>query len=169
MGTLRRPRLGPLLGLDPTPGLSELLSDELSSDELPDEVLHHEHQLPLEVLTSGWTPPNPSELLESDRFAAVLDMLARRAEIVILDSPALVPVSDAAVMARLTAAVLMVARVSSTRAEHLDIAAESLRAVGKNPVGTVLNGLPARSGQAYVYGPSHAVERPASVVPVWDQ
>jgi Mrp family chromosome partitioning ATPase len=108
-------------------------------------------------------------LLESDPFAALVDRLTRRAEIVILDSPALLPVSDAAIMARMVSAVLMVARVSSTRAEHLDVAAEALRAVGKQPVGAVLNGLPARIGRAYVYGPKDVVEAPASAAPVWDR
>jgi succinoglycan biosynthesis transport protein ExoP len=161
---LRRPGLGRLLGLEPIPGLSELLSGDVS-----EEALHHEHELPLEVLTSGSPPPNPSELLESDRFAALVDKLTRRAEIVIFDSPALLPVSDAAVMARRCAAVLMVARVSSTRAEQLDAAAESLRAVGKQPVGAVLNGLPARIGRAYVYGTKDGVEAPAPAEPVWDR
>jgi succinoglycan biosynthesis transport protein ExoP len=160
---LRRPGLGRLLGLESSPGLSELLS----GDE-PVEPLHREHELPLEVLTSGSPPPNPSELLESDGFAALLDRLTRRAEIVILDSPALLTVSDAVVMARRAAAVLMVARVSSTREEQLDVAAAFLRAVGKHPVGAVLNGVPARIGRGRAYGPSKAVEAPASAVPVWE-
>jgi Mrp family chromosome partitioning ATPase len=136
---------------------------------VPSETLHGEHALPLQVLTSGSPPPNPSELLESSRFSDLLGSLTGRAELVIVDSPALLPVSDAAVMARATAAVLMVARVSSTREEQLDIAAESLRAVGMQPVGAVLNGSPARTGRAYRYGPSAAAEAPAPVVPVWDR
>jgi succinoglycan biosynthesis transport protein ExoP len=145
---LRRPRLAGLLELEPAPGLSDLLSGEET-----EEPMHYEHELPLEVLTAGTPPPNPSELLESDRFGALLDRLTERAELVIVDSPALLPVSDAAVIARMTAAVLMVARVPSTRAEALDAAAESLRAVGKQPVGAVLNAVPARTGREYVYGP----------------
>jgi len=161
---LHRPKLGRLLGLEPAPGLSELLSGDVQREEL-----HPEHQLPLEVLTAGSPPPNPSELLESAAFAALLARLTQRAEIVILDSPALLPVSDAAVIARSTAAVLMVARVGNTRAEQFDEAVELLRAVGKQPVGAVLNGLPARVGRAYAYPPSDAVKAPAPAVPVWDR
>jgi capsular exopolysaccharide synthesis family protein len=160
---LRRPRLAQLLDLEPAPGLSELLSGDESV-----ETVHEESQLPLEVLTAGSRPPNPSELLESDRFGALLDRLTGRSEIVIIDSPALLPVSDAAVIARMTAAVLMVARVPSTRAEALDAAAESLRAVGKQPVGAVLNGVRTRAGRDYVYGPSAAGGAPAGAVPAWD-
>jgi succinoglycan biosynthesis transport protein ExoP len=166
---LRRPGLGRLLGLEPrpgsSPGLTNVLLGEVSDE---DEVLRHEHELPLEVLTSGAPPPNPSELLGSDRFSALLDRLTRRAEIVILDSPPLLPVSDAAVTARLAAAVLMVARVGSTRAEQLDAAADSLRAIGKEPVGAILNGLPSRIGRTYdYYGPHDAVEAPAPAAPAW--
>ncbi len=160
---LRRPRLAEVLDLEPAPGLSELLSGDRSR-----ERLHRESDLPLEVLTAGSRPSNPSELLESDRFGALLDRLTGRAELVIVDSPALLPVSDAAVIARMTGAVLMVARVPSTRAEALDAAAESLRAVGKQPIGAVLNGVRTRAGRDYVYGPSAAGEAPAGAEPAWD-
>jgi succinoglycan biosynthesis transport protein ExoP len=164
-GDLRRSQLTRMLGLDPTPGLSELLAGDTA-----DDALRREHDLPLEVLAGGASPPNPSELLDSDRFETLLGALTRRAEIVIIDSPALLPVSDAAVMARSVAAVLMVARVSSTRAEQLDIAADSLRAVGKQAIGAVLNGLPARGGHDYVvYGARGRREaHAAAAAPAWD-
>jgi Mrp family chromosome partitioning ATPase len=131
--------------------------------------LHQEHRLPLEVLTSGSPPQNPSELLESDAFPALLERLTGRAELVIIDCPALLPVSDAAVIATLAAEVLLVARASSTRAEQLDIAAEALRDIGKQPVGAVLNGLRARFNRSYVYGAGPAVEAPAPAAPVWER
>jgi capsular exopolysaccharide synthesis family protein len=165
---LRRPRLGRLLGLEPAPGISDLLSanvpeSELLSGDLLEGILHREQQLPLEMLTSGSPRPNPSELLGSDDFDVLLAGLIRRADIVILDSPALLSVGDAAVIARMTAAVVMVARLPSTRAEQLDTAAEALRAVGVDPVGAVLNGLKARTGRGYAYGPK-TKKAPA---PVW--
>ena len=169
---LRRPRLGRLLGLEPAPGLSDLLSENmpesrLMSGDLPEAALHREQQLPLEVLTSGSPAPNPSELLGSDGFAALLEGLTRRGDFVILDTPALLSAGDAAVIARLTAAaVLVVARVASTRAGQLDAAAEALRAVGEYPVGAVLNGLPASTGREYSYG-SKTAKAPASSAPVW--
>jgi receptor protein-tyrosine kinase len=168
---LRRPRLGRLLGLEPAPGMSELLSAnvperDLLSGDLLEATLHREQQLPLEMLTSGAPPPNPSELLGSERFEALLEVLTLRADLVILDSPALLSVGDAAVIARVTAAVLMVARVPSTRAEQFDAAAEALHAVGDPPIGAVLNGFPARTGRGYAYGPK-TTKAPASPVPVW--
>jgi capsular exopolysaccharide synthesis family protein len=144
---LRRSSLSRLLGLDPGPGLSEALAGDALAD-----VIHGELGPSMEVLTSGAAVPNPGGLLASDAFATVLDRLTNWAGLVIVDSPALLPVSDAAVMARVTAAVLMVARVSSTRAEDLEAAAESLRTVGAPPVGAVLNGFSARQNRSYIYG-----------------
>jgi succinoglycan biosynthesis transport protein ExoP len=133
-GDMRSAGLSNLLGFDLAPGLSEVLSGDVLT-----EPLREARELPVAVLTSGSPPPNPSELLDSDRFADLLARLTARADIVVLDSPALLPVTDAAVMARLTSAVVIVAQVSSTRADEFDMAADSLRAVGKQPIGSILN------------------------------
>lgn len=160
---LRRPTLSRLLGLEPEPGLSEVLSGDALY-----EVMHRELGPGMEVLTSGTLPPNPSELLASDIFGTLLDGLSRRSDIVIVDSPALMPVSDAAVMARVTDLVLMVARVSSTRTEDLETAAESLRTVGKPPVGAVLNGLAARLSREYIYGSNGPAPEAAPETVAWE-
>jgi succinoglycan biosynthesis transport protein ExoP len=151
-GDMRRFGLTGLLGLDVSPGLSEALS----GDGALKPSLHRESDLPLEVLTSGAPPPNPNELLDSDRFADLLATLTEAADIVVVDSPALLPVADGAVIARLTSAVALVAR-TSTRVDQFDTAAEFLRAVGKQPIGTILNSVRAR-GQAYGYGRYEAPE-----------
>jgi receptor protein-tyrosine kinase len=152
---MRRGGIDRLLEVQSTPGLSELLADSVADagalDGHLDDVLYREEQFPLEVLTSGPPPPNPNELLESNAFGAVLAALTRRAEIVIVDSPALLPFGDAAVIARLASAVLMVARVS-TRSRRLDLAVESLRTVGAEPVGAVLNAVRRITGPSYVHG-----------------
>jgi succinoglycan biosynthesis transport protein ExoP len=146
---MRRPRLAHVLGLQPTLGLS----DVLTRDDVPLEMALHRHDtLPLEVLGSGATPPNPSDLLGSDRCEALLRTLASRADIVIFDTPAMVPVSDAVMLARPASGLVLVARVPATRAEELDRAADSLRSVGKRPLGVILNGVPARGDWPYANG-----------------
>ena len=161
---MRNGRLTQLLGLGDGPGLSEVLAEGLS--ELP---LRREKALPLSVLERGAPPPNPSELLESNRLGSLIDSLTERADLVILDSPPLLPVSDAAIIARKTDAVLLVTR-TSTRAEQLDIAAESLTAVGKEPVGAVLNGhsRPTSGYGAYTYGRDGAPDLPQPTELVWE-
>jgi non-specific protein-tyrosine kinase len=146
---MRRPRLADVLGLQPTLGLS----DVLTRDDVPLETALHRHgTLPLEVLCSGALPPNPSDLLGSDRCEALLGTLTSRADIVIFDTPAMMPVSDAVMLARPASGLVLVARVPDTRAHELDRAADSLRAVGKSPLGVILNGVAARGAWPYANG-----------------
>jgi non-specific protein-tyrosine kinase len=159
---MRRAKLTEILGLNPVPGLSDVLSYDRSTP------LHRERALPLEVLSSGSPRPNPSELLESGRFASLLDWLTTRADIVIMDSPPLLPVSDAAIIARMSAAILLVTRATSTQADQLDAATERLAAVGKQPIGVVLNGRSAAVDGSYARDWYKALEVPAPVVPVRD-
>jgi receptor protein-tyrosine kinase len=145
---MRRPRLAPLLGLEATVGLS----DVLAGDAALETALRLHPTLPLAVLGSGSPVKNPSELLESPSTYALVDELARLADIVIVDTPALLAASDAAIAARMVNAVILVVRARSTRVDQLDLAAQSLRTVGAELLGVVLNGLPARDGPRYYAG-----------------
>jgi polysaccharide biosynthesis transport protein len=147
---LRWPRLTQVLGISATVGLTNVLVDDMPIEAAlqtwPDG-------LPLEILGSGPKPLNPSELLGSQRFATLLDALTDRADVVILDVPALLPVTDAAIVARVTSGLVLVTRVTSTRMAHLETAAESLRAVDEPVLGVVLNRLPTRRAWRYLsYG-----------------
>jgi capsular exopolysaccharide synthesis family protein len=143
---LRRPMLADVLGLPSTLGLTSVLADNVPVQAA---LQSWRDGLPLEVLASGWRPSNPSELLESPRFAAVLGALMERVDVVLVDAPALLSVADAAILARLTSGMILVARVASTRAEQLATAARSLHAVDGQVLGVVLNRLPARGAWPY--------------------
>jgi polysaccharide biosynthesis transport protein len=143
---LRRPALADVLGLPSNVGLSTVLLEDLPIDA---SLQTWRDGVPLEVLASGWQPAEPNELLESDRFAAVLEALTDRTDLVIVDAPALLPVADAAILARLTAGLLLVASLTSTRTEQLDTAARSLAAVDAQLLGVVLNRLAARKVLRY--------------------
>ena len=103
---LRRPQVADRLGLNPSIGLTNVL---LETTHL-DDALQSSPRLPgLQVLTSGPIPPNPSELLGSQRMRDVLTALQGRSTIVVFDAPPLLPVTDAAELG----AILM-ARCSSS-------------------------------------------------------
>jgi succinoglycan biosynthesis transport protein ExoP len=133
---LRAPNLAAVLGLSPHVGLTDVLVDDFP---LRQALQAWSDGLPLEVLASGRQPPNPSELLGSQRFASVLDSLTERADLVILDAPALLPVTDAAILARVTSGLILVTRVRSTRTQQVQTATETLRAVDEGVLGVVLN------------------------------
>jgi non-specific protein-tyrosine kinase len=74
----------------------------------------------------------------------LIDALKQRAELVIFDTPPLLPVTDAAALSRLTDGAILVCRPHSTKADQLDRAGESLRSVGTRILGLVLNGVSGR-------------------------
>ena len=148
---LRRPRIAEVFGLDSGVGLSSVLTNGLPVER----TLHRAEALSLEILTSGPRVESPSELLGSDRFAEMFRTLEDRYDVVILDSPALLPVTDAAILAQMASGLILVARAASTRTDQLEIATESLRTVDKHVLGVVLNRLPPR-------GPLYASYTPAA-------
>jgi polysaccharide biosynthesis transport protein len=133
---LRRPKLGELFGLSSGAGLTDVLRGHVP---LATALHVWNESLPLEVLRAGRSAANPSELLGSEPFTAMLDALMGRADVVILDAPALLPFTDAAVLARLVSGVILVTRDASTSAEDLATATRSVRAVDERVRGVVLN------------------------------
>ena len=105
----------------------------------------------LMILTSGPIPPNPSELLGSQRMKNVIDRLAQAADIVIFDTPPVLVVTDAAVLSRQTDGVLLIADAGGTREPALAHAVEELRKTGANILGVALNRLDSRSRGYYYY------------------
>jgi polysaccharide biosynthesis transport protein len=142
---LRRPALADLFGLPGGVGLTSVLIGDV---DVEDAVHVWRPDLPLDVLTAGPPPPNPSELLSSERMAELIRAYTAAGRTVVVDSPPLLPVTDAAVLARVTDGALLVTRAGSTRTEHLATAAETLRTAGATLLGTVLTRVP-RSRSAY--------------------
>ncbi len=150
-GDLRRPRLTELMGSTSAEGITHVLAGTCHVDQA---LWTWRAGFPLQVLGTGPPVRNPSELLGSKRFLALLDALGSRADIVLLDAPALLPVTDAAILARITSGAILVARYGSTRADQLESSAELLRTVNANLLGVVVNRAPAR-GLAYsMYAPA---------------
>jgi polysaccharide biosynthesis transport protein len=133
---LRRQSLAPLFDLAATPGLSNVLTDELSLESV---ARTGSEDLPVVVVASGSEPSSPSDLLASQRFLAVMAELAERFDVVVVHAPPLLEFTDAAVVARATSGVVVVARFGSTRAHDLRLAVDSLNAVDVGALGVVLN------------------------------
>jgi polysaccharide biosynthesis transport protein len=160
---LRSPRLGELLRVRSSTGLTDLLEAGR-----PIELALRRHPMaPLEVLTSGSPRRNPSELLDSEAFDRVLQVLTGWFDFVIVDSPALLPVADAAVLARRASAVILVARTAATGTDQLQAAQRALRAVDRRALGVVLNRVRERDSRLYREDPLPPRRgRPRPVAPV---
>ncbi len=156
---LRRPRLAEVLGLRPDPGLTDVLLDDLPVESA---LQAWERGAALELLSSGRPPNNPGELLGSEPFAEVLRRLTDRADLVLLDAPALLPVADAAVVGAAASAVLIVTRTGSTRREELETATKLLGAAGGRVLGLVLNRSPLGGSWPYRQPEASGEEAPAT-------
>jgi capsular exopolysaccharide synthesis family protein len=105
----------------------------------------------LSVLTSGPIPPNPSELLGSHRMENLVSTLTQSADIVLFDSPPVLAVTDAVVMARHVDGVLLVVDAGHTNEHALALAAGELQKSGVNLLGVALNRLDTQRGGYYYY------------------
>ncbi len=136
---LRKPSLHTLFGFDNDTGITSMVVNEqlIASPPL------RETEVPgLFVLCSGALPPNPSELLASRRMEEIIKSLTAQADIVFLDAPPVVAVTDAAVLASKVDGVLLVIRVGKTRREHARRAVNLLQKVNARLIGSVLNNAP---------------------------
>lgn len=148
-GDLRCPRIPEYLGIEGSVGLTDVLIDKAS---LPD-VIQTWGRPSLSVLPAGQIPPNPSELLGSRGMRALLTRLVGDYDMVIIDAPPLLPITDAAALAAICDGTLLIARYGKTRREHILQAVEALSSINARLVGTVLNFAPGRRGTYYGYGP----------------
>jgi polysaccharide biosynthesis transport protein len=145
---LRRPRLHKFFELDNDLGFTSLL-DDASRDRLAIAVSPDAPNLG--VLTSGPRPKDPSELLGSDAARRVITRLAASWDLILIDSPPVLGVSDPLVISGLADATLLIVRSSATRVAEVKSATDLLRKVQAPLVGTVVNSVDV-SRRNYGYG-----------------
>ncbi len=149
-GDLRRPTVHRWLGLSNNAGLTNAV---ISDAGHLNGFLQATDTEFLKVLTSGPLPPNPAELLGSERMRQILEDLKSTVDVVVIDAPPTLVVTDPAVLSKWVDAVLLVVESGATRREAARLAAENLQRVGANVIGVVLNKLTSRrSGYYNHYG-----------------
>lgn len=144
---LRRPMVNDYMGLDRYAGLTTALVGKADLTDL----LQPWGSDNLHVLTSGEIPPNPSELLGSVSMQAVIEALENQFDVVIIDAPPLLPVTDAAVLSQHVGGVVIVVGTQKLRSQDLQKSVNALNLVGSNTLGVVLNRLPVKGPDAYSY------------------
>lgn len=131
---LRRPSIHRILGLANRKGLSDLFRDQTGLAS----VISSWGDPPLEVITSGGLPPNPTELLESEKMSRILAELKQRSDIVIIDSPPTV-VADPIAMSAKVDGVLLVIEPGKTKIGAAQVLMEHMNRAGARILGVVLN------------------------------
>jgi polysaccharide biosynthesis transport protein len=145
---LRRPRLHSAFNVERERGLTNLVVGKLALSDVIVSTL-----VPgVDLLPSGPIPPNPSELLGSERMLEVIDELQRQYDLVIFDSPPIVAVTDATVMSRSVDGVIVIVKAGRTTTDILGHAVKQIEDVGSNVMGTILNDFNiANDGYRYYY------------------
>lgn len=141
---LRRPRLHQELGISNGIGLSDIFRGKVNIEG----ALQSYGETNLSVITSGGIPPNPAELLASEKMVQILDELTSRFDMVIVDStPTLV--TDSQLIAARVDGVLVVVRAGETQADASRNTVELYRRVGARLLGVILNNVVVNNGYGY--------------------
>lgn len=150
-GDMRRPSLHEKLDIRPMPGLSDLLTEE---DDVGSVVLRYKsatEKVSFNVITGGGIPGNPSELLNSKRFGALIRGLSSSCDYIIMDLPPINAVIDAVNASRLTDGMIVVLRESNCPRSVLADCMEQLSYADANVLGFVVNGSVEGAGKRYQY------------------
>lgn len=137
---MRRPSLHKLFGLDPLVGLSTYLSRNTNLDAL----IQKTDIANVSVLPSGSIPPNPAELISSEKMKEMLQLLGERYDHILIDSPPLINVTDPVILSTLVDGVILVVQGNKTSREVVRRTRQELAAVGAKVFGVVLNNVDLR-------------------------
>lgn len=159
---LRRPLIAQRLQLDGAVGTTNVLIGKVSLAD----ALQEYGSSGLQVLASGPIPPNPSELLQSHAMETLLTDLRGKFDVIIVDAPPLLPVTDAALVAAQADGAVIVIRHGRTTRDQLQHSIERLEAVDAKALGVVINQAPSRknrTGYGYGYGYGYGFESEVEV------
>jgi len=143
---LRKPMLHKIFNLDNSKGLSTYLAGT------SDLNIIQEGPLPMmSIIPSGPIPPNPSELLSSNKTQKLLELLKKRYDIIILDSPPLIGVSDSLILSKFTSGTLIITKFAKTTYDILSRCIKSLKDINANLFGIVINAVDQKKSDYYYY------------------
>lgn len=143
---LRKPRVHRIMNVTNRTGLSDLF---VRAPLTFDGVVRKWRMEKLALITSGGLPPNPAELLGSERMAEILGELSERADVVVIDTPPMSAVTDAVLLAARVDAVLLVLEPGTTPMGAVEQAVDQLKLAGANVIGFVMNNVDLQRGGYY--------------------
>lgn len=145
---MRKPTVHKTFGIPNHEGLTTLLTEK---DVKLSSVIRQGSNENLFILTSGPVPPNPSELLDSNKMNKIIDILEGAFDLVIFDMPPIITVTDSQIMAAKTDGTIFVVRSGVVNKEALVKSRQLLEIVNANVIGTVFNGVERTKDSAYKY------------------
>lgn len=146
-GDLRKPILEQLFGVKKEPGLSELLTGRATLSGAIQKTLVEN----LSIMVCGAIPPNPAEVLGSEKMRGLIEQVRSDYDVVLLDSSPLLAVTDPSVLTTLADGVIIVVSAGKTRQEELQHSVELVESVGGRILGVVLNNLDLKRAYGVYY------------------
>ena len=143
----RKPKQHKYLGLEGAVGLTNHLIGQAKLED----VIQPWGKGKLSVLPAGQVPPNPSELLGSEKMRKLILDAEKKYDLVLIDTAPLLPVTDAAILSKMTGGVVVVVSVGKTTRPQLQGALSHIETVGGKVLGFVMNKIPTKGADAYGY------------------
>lgn len=144
---MRKGHLHSTFGLGSTNGLSDYLSGRIELES----ALHPSGVKGVDLISRGQVPPNPSELLMHKRFTDLLEWASSHYDLVIVDTPPVLAVTDPSIVGRLAGTTLMVARFGLNTAKEIDLARQRFEQSGIEVKGVIFNAVERKAGNTYGY------------------
>ncbi|MDF2805345.1 MAG: chromosome partitioning protein [Cellulosimicrobium sp.] len=145
---LRRPSVARYMAIEGSVGLTTVLIGKVGVEDAVQPWGNGN----LDVIAAGQVPPNPSELLGAAPMADLLDRLRAEYDAIVIDTPPLLPVTDAAILARAVGGAILVVGAGTVHRNQLETALSALGTVGVRLLGVVVNRVPVKGPGAHEYG-----------------
>ncbi|PIK63727.1 tyrosine-protein kinase [Klebsiella pneumoniae] len=145
---LRKGYVHKMLGNEGKSGLSDILSGQANVEETIISVPDGQ----FDYIGRGQVPPNPAELLMHPRFEKLLAWASAKYDLVIIDTPPILAVTDAAIIGRYAGTTLLVARFESNTVKEIEVSITRFEQSGVNVKGCILNGVVKKASSYYGYG-----------------
>lgn len=144
----RRPRLAKIFGIDADVGMAAVVAEKAELDD----AIYASPVPNLSIMPGGKRPSNPAELLSSRRFKHLIDLLRDKFDVIIIDTPPLLAVSDPGAVAAIVDGVVLTMRLRRNVKPLATRATKILESVDARLLGVVVNGVSSEAGYGYSYG-----------------
>lgn len=149
---MRKGQIHSAFGAASENGLSDVLSGKQGLEQVIRTVDNVDN---LHYVARGMAPPNPSELLMTSRFSEFLAQVSERFDLVIVDSPPILAVTDAAIIGKQVGTTLILARFQTNPVKEMELAISRLKTSGVEPRGAIFNAVERKAATEYGYGYYH--------------
>ncbi|GFR35682.1 CpsD/CapB family tyrosine-protein kinase [Thermobrachium celere] len=143
---LRKPSIHKKFKISNSVGMSNILIEDTNPEEI-----FHKYNDNLYILTAGTIPPNPAELLSTNKFRRFIENMKQKFDYILIDAPPVIAVTDAQILASFVDGVLLVVSSRQAEREQVKKAKELLEKVNANILGVVLNKVDLESNGKYSY------------------